>query len=225
MQILRTIAVVSRKGGSGKTTVAVQLAIGLWLRGKRTLLADTDPQHSSADVLKNRSGDGPAVMLATAPDLVSLQSTAVRDGFDALLIDTPAVVEEETAAAIVLADLAVMVLRPTFLDLAAAVNTSRLIRQLRKPGLLILNQAPVARGAVEPPAVKRTLEALQLLRLPVAPAVLRSRALFQTAMESGRSAEELEPEGAAAREVAQMCDFLQRFTFGEARPKSGAAQG
>ncbi|CAN5198933.1 ParA family protein [soil metagenome] len=222
---MRTIAVVSRKGGSGKTTVAVQLAIGLWLRGRRTLLADTDPQHSSLEVLRNRHGDGPDAVMSAGAKLFTLQAGAVRDGVDALIIDTPAVVEEETAQAIVLADLAVMVLRPTFLDLAAAVHTSRLIRQLRKPGLLILNQAPVARGAVEPPAVKRTLEALQLLRLPVAPAMLRSRAIFQTAMEHGRSAEELEPDGPAGRETAQMCEFLQRFTFGEARAQSGGAQG
>ncbi len=222
---MRTIAVVSRKGGSGKTTVAVQLAVGLWLRGHSTLLTDTDPQQSSVEVLKNRMGQGPRIATGSASDLVALQAAAVRDGLDALIIDTPAVVEEETAQAIVLADLAVMVLRPTFLDLAAAVNTSRLIRQLRKPGLLILNQAPVARGSVEPPAVKRTLEALQLLRLPVAPAILRSRSIYQTAMEHGRSAEELDADGPAGRETAQMCDFLQRFTFGAARAQSGAAQG
>ena len=222
---MRTIAVVSRKGGSGKTTVAVQLAIGLWLRGRSTLLADTDPQQSSTEVFRNRSGEGPHAAVSTAAGLLAVQAGAVRDGFGVLIIDTPAVVEEETAQAIVLADLAVMVLRPTYLDLAAAVHTSRLIRQLRKPGLLILNQAPVARGSVEPPAVKRTLEALQLLRLPVAPAILRSRAIYQTAMETGRSAEELDADGSAGRETAQMCDFLQRFTFGQERARAGVSPG
>ena len=51
---MRTIAVIARKGGSGKTTVAVHLAIAAHLRGKRTLLADSDPQRSSSAVLKGR---------------------------------------------------------------------------------------------------------------------------------------------------------------------------
>ncbi len=52
---MRNIAVIARKGGSGKTTVAVQLALAAHLRGLRTVLADTDPQGSSLEVLKART--------------------------------------------------------------------------------------------------------------------------------------------------------------------------
>jgi chromosome partitioning protein len=107
--------------------------------------------------------------------------------------------------------------RPTFLDLAAAVRTSDIVRQLRKPGLIVLNQAAPPRGNVEPPMVKRAIEALGLLRLPVAPVVIRSRAVYQSVLESGCSAEERSVDVTAAQEMAAFCGFVERFAFGARR--------
>jgi chromosome partitioning protein len=213
---MRTIAVIARKGGSGKTTVAVHLAIAAQLRGKETILVDTDPQRSSSGVLKARHGEGPQWAESVGPKLFALQVGSVRGGVEAMIIDTPAVVEEEISYAVVASDLSLLVLRPTYLDLAVALQTADVIRRLRKPGLIVLNQAPVARGGVDPPAVKRALDALRLLRLPVAPVVLRARAAYQTVLESGRSVEEVEPEGAAAQEIGGLWAFIERLVFGRA---------
>ncbi len=210
---MRTIAVIGRKGGCGKTTLAVHLAIGLHLRGRATVLADTDPQRSVIEVFKARQGPGPAVVASSAPKLFALQLAMARAHSEALVIDTPAVLEEEVAQAVVLSDLALMVVRPTFLDLAAAVRTSNIIQRLRKPGLVVLNQAPPARGAVEAPSVARAIEALRLLRLPVAPMVIRARASYQSVIETGRSAEELAGETLPALEMRAFCDFVHRFAF------------
>ena len=75
---MRTIAVIARKGGSGKTTVAVHMAIAAHLRGLKTLLADSDPQRSSSDVLKVRRGPGPAWLETAGPKLFALQVAAQR---------------------------------------------------------------------------------------------------------------------------------------------------
>jgi chromosome partitioning protein len=210
---MRTVAVIGRKGGSGKTTIAVHLALGFHLRGRKTVLADADPQRSAIEVLKARGRPGPETVATAGPKLFALKTAAMRAGVEALVIDTPAVLEEEVAHAVVLSDLALLVVRPTFLDLAAAVRTSDIIRQLRKPGLVVLNQAPVARENIEPPLVKRSIEALRLLRLPVAPTVVRARAAYQTVLESGASAEELAPETVAAQEMTAFCAFIDRFAF------------
>ena len=214
---MRTIAVIGRKGGSGKTTLAVHLAIGLHLRGRSTVLADTDPQRSSVEALRGRPTPGPAVVASSGAKLFTLQLENARAGHEALVIDTPAVLEEEVAQAVVLCDLALLVVRPTFLDLAAAVRTSDIIRRLMKPGMVALNQAPVGRGAAEAPAVSRATEALRLLRLPVAPTVIRARAAYQTVVETGRSAEELPGEPPAALEMKAFCDFIDRFAFAPRR--------
>jgi len=211
---MRTVAVVGRKGGSGKTTIAAHLAVGFVLRGRRTILADADPQRSAIEVFRGRSEPGPELIATSGSKLFTLKTAAMSSGADALVIDTPAVLEDETAKAVVLSDLSLLVVRPTFLDLSAAVRTSSIIRQLRRPGLVILNQAPAPREAVEPPIVKRAIEALELLRLPIAPVVIRSRAAYQTVMESGRSAEELAAETIAAQEMRELCAFIDRFVFG-----------
>jgi len=211
---MRTVAVVGRKGGSGKTTIAAHLAMGFVLRDRKTILADADPQRSATDVFRGRSGPGPELIATSGSKLFALKTSAMSAGADALVIDTPAVLEDETAKAVVLSDLSLLVVRPTFLDLSAAVRTSSIIRQLRRPGLVILNQAPAPRESVEPPIVKRAIEALNLLRLPIAPVVVRARAAYQTVMESGRSTEELAAETIAAQEMKELCAFIDRFVFG-----------
>src|SRR4051812_5266298 len=126
---MRTIAVIARKGGSGKTTVATHLALAAHLRGLKTLLADTDPQRSASEVLRARQLPGPDRVDTSGPKLFALQVSAMRAGVDALVIDTPAGSEEEASHAMVLADLSLLILRPTFLDLAAAVHTVDIIRR------------------------------------------------------------------------------------------------
>lgn len=210
---MRTIAVIARKGGSGKTTVALHMAIAAHLRGRRTLIADSDPQRSSSTVLRGRRLTGPEVVETSGVDLCAVQMATVRRAFDVLVIDTAAGAEDEMAHAIVLADLSLLVIRPTFLDFAAAIRTADVLRRLRKPGMIVLNQAPVSRNGGEPPLVKKAHEALRLMRLPVAPTILRSRAAYQQALERGCSAEELGPSP-AAQEVADLWGFVERLTFG-----------
>lgn len=217
---MRTIAVIARKGGSGKSTVAVHLALAAHLRGRKVLLADTDAQRSSSHVLKGREADGPALAATSGSKLIPLQLEAQRNGVELLVVDTPAVVEEELSHAIVAADLCLMVIRPTFLDLAAAAQTTDIVRRLRKPLLAVLNQAPSAREGVEPPSVKRAQKVLEMLRLPAAPVVLRTRAGFQTALDLGRSVEETDPRGEAAQEIAALWTFVSGLTFGKSAQAS-----
>ena len=212
---MRTIAVIARKGGSGKSTVAVQLAVAAHRRGRRVLVADSDPQRSATVALRGRSDPGPDVGETDAGDLYAQQVAARNAGYDLMIIDTPAVLEDELAQAIVISDLSLLVIRPTFLDLAAILRTAEIIRRLRKPGLLVLNQAPVAREGVEPGAVVRALEALKLMRLPVAPVILRSRAGYQTGLEAGRSVEETAPNSPAAQELSELWAYVGRFLFGK----------
>lgn len=212
---MKNIAVVARKGGSGKTTVAVNLAIAAYRRAYRVHLADTDPQGSAAEVMRVRHTPGPRVTLISGNELYKLQKAAVSDADDEItILDTPAASEDAIGHAIAMAHLSLLIVRPTFLDIAAALQTARILRSLRKPGLIILNQAPVPRSGAEAPAVKRALDALRLMQLPVTPVVLRSRTNYQTTLASGRSVEELAPGNPAAEEVAHLWGYIERFAFG-----------
>jgi len=213
---MRTIAVVARKGGSGKTTVAVNLAVAAWRRGYEVRIADTDPQGSASEVMKARKFEGPSVLRLSGQALFNLERTAPDSSVETTILDTPAASVDEIGHAIALAQLSLLVVRPTFLDIAAALQTAQILRSLRKPGLIVLNQAPVPRGGVEPPAVKRALSALRLMQLPVVPIVLRARAVYQTSLASGRSVEELDAGNPAADEVARLWGYIEHFAFGRA---------
>ena len=214
---MKNIAVVARKGGSGKTTIAVNLAIAAHRRGYEVQLADTDPQGSAAEALKVRQSDGPKVLRLSGGELFQLQKTTPAAGVDLTILDTPAGSEDAIGHAIALASLSLLIVRPTFLDLAAALQTAQILRRLRKPGLILLNQAPTTRGGIEPPAVKRALEALRLMQLPAVPVVMRSRALYQTSLASGQSVEELASGNPAADEVSGLWNYIERFVLGSAR--------
>ena len=211
---MRTIAVIALKGGSGKTTVASHIALGAHLRGLKTVVADTDPQRSATEVLRARVGGGPTCVGAIGASLFAAQIAAVGSGMDTMVIDTAAGAAEDVAQAIVVADFSLLVVRPTLMDIAAAVRTVDVIRRLRKPAMVVVNQAPPARDGIEPPSVKRAMRALELLRRPVVPTLLRSRAIYQSALETGRSAEECYDVN-AAREIAALWAFIERFTFGK----------
>lgn len=210
---MRTIAIIALKGGSGKTTVATHLGLAGHLRGLDVLVADVDPQRSSTEVLGAREGPGPDVMLANGPGLMAAQIAAVGLGRDLMIIDTPAGAVEDVGEAIVLADMALMVVRPTLLDIAALARTLEIVRRLRKPAVVVLNQAPVPREGVEAPVVRRAMRALEFMRLPIAPVVLRSRSIYQTALETGRSAEEMLDE-TASHEVAALWDYVAQLALG-----------
>ncbi len=204
---MHTVAVISLKGGSGKTTVATHLALAAHRRGIATLLADTDPQRSSTDVLSIRAEPGPDVVTVGGPKLMHTKFTAVAAGKQLMIIDTAAGAVEDVGEALVLADFAVMVVRPTLLDLAGLARTIAIVRRLAKPYTVVLNQAPIAREGVEPPVVKRAIKGLEYMQVPLAPVILRSRAIYQTALETGRSAEEM-ADATAAAEIAELWDFV-----------------
>jgi chromosome partitioning protein len=204
---MRTIAVIALKGGSGKTTLATHLALAAHIRGLKVLVADIDPQRSASEVLGARDRPGPKCFATSGANLFAAQVGAVGAGIDVLVIDTAAGAVEDVGQAVVLADLCVLVVRPTLLDIAAAVRTLEVVRRLKKQVVAVVNQAPVARGGVEAPVVKRALRALEYMRLPIAPSILRTRAIYQTALETGRSAEEAS-DMTAADEVAALWTFI-----------------
>lgn len=205
---MQTAAVIALKGGSGKTTVATHLALAAHLRGLDVLVADIDRQRSAYNVLESREASGPTCVIAASSTLLAAQFAAVGLKKQLMIIDTPAGAVEDVTEAVVLADLAVLVVRPTLLDLSGLAPSLSLVRRMKKPALVVMNQAPTAREGMESPLVRRALKALDYMCAPVAPSILRTRTVFQTALETGRSAEET-ADAAAAGEIAALWGFVE----------------
>jgi chromosome partitioning protein len=202
---MKTLAILSRKGGAGKTTIAAHLGVIAEAHGLRTLFVDTDPQRSLTDWWRSRAAATPILIEAEAGDLGKVATVAKGEGtVDLMVIDTMPAAEGDAMMAAKAADFALVVVRPSILDLRAAAGTVAALRQTKTPGAFLINGAPAKRGTYEPPIVLEAIEALGAYGLPVLPVVMRTRATFATALIDGRGANELEPKGQAAAEVAAL---------------------
>ena len=210
---MRTLAVISRKGGVGKTTLSVNLAVAAWRAGLKTVLVDLDPQRSASLWGRIRSHSGPAVVTASAGKLFTAWSAASNSGCDLMVIDTPAADGDETLQAARLADLSLLVCRPNRFDLDALQHSIDLVRRQAKTSLVVLNQAPSRRMGQEPQSVFAAADELRAAGVSLAGTGLRHRAAFPAAAARGLGVEEFEPSSAGAREVAgvwsQVWDLLQ----------------
>src|SRR3569833_1195765 len=146
---MRTLAVISRKGGVGKTTLSVNLAVASSRAGLKTVLVDLDPQRSATLWGRIRTRPGPAVISTTAGKLFPAWSAANNSGCDLMILDTPAAGEEEARQAVRMADLVLMVCRPNRFDLDALQTSIDLVARQNKPSLVVLIQAPSRRMGQE----------------------------------------------------------------------------
>lgn len=203
---MRTICILSRKGGTGKTTISTSLCLAGHLRGRKMLLADVDPQHSSHYALGARRTPGPRCEATCGGKLFAMKSAAELHDTDLFLIDTAAGLDASIYQASQIADLCLVVTRPNYLDLAAALATTNVLRQLSRPALIVINQAPATREGRESTVTTKAREALRFVKYPVANTVLCARFAFARAASLGQSVEETDPKSLAAQEVSALWD-------------------
>ncbi len=205
---MKTIAVMSRKGGAGKSTLAVHMASAASAAGKRVLLVDMDPQRSALEWARERHAEWPMVIEGRPGALFTTHRSAERDGIDLVVIDSRSSADAEAAEAARLADLCLIVVRPTFFDLQAVGRTVQMVANMRRPGLFVLNQAPVRRNGAEPRVIREAISHLRHYGLELAEVGLRQRAAYQTAMWKGLGAQEEQPDSQAAFEVNSLWTSL-----------------
>lgn len=111
-----TVGIVNPKGGVGKSTIAVHLAVAAHRAGYSTTLLDTDPQASVLDWHRRSPDeyDGPTVETTQKGERTAEK---IPDGRDVVVIDSPARLDERTGAVLSVSDLALVPVRPSGLDL------------------------------------------------------------------------------------------------------------
>lgn len=200
---MKTIAIISQKGGAGKTTITLHLAVSAEQTGRSSAIIDLDPQASATGWKDHRNVDVPAVVSAQATRLPQVLDTARDHGAELVLIDTAPHSERSALAAARVADLILIPCRPAILDLMAIGSTVDLARLAGKPATFVLNAVP-PRGSLADEAAA----ALASYGLPVAPVQLVHRAAYVHALTAGQAAQEYEPGGKAANEVTQLYKWL-----------------
>ncbi len=218
---MKTIAFIAQKGGVGKSTLAVNLAVSA---GLRAAVFDLDPQESAVMWADRRNAELPHVEFLTERRLSEALKAATAQGFDLAVIDTPPAAGPQAYTAAQAADLVLVPCRPSLVDLDAIKRTAQLIKSAMVPAFVVFNAAP--HGATVLLDDARALVAG--VGLAIAPVVLRERSAFRAAWPLGKTTREFEPNGKAAGEVAE----LQAWAFAqihmctpEAQQKKVAARG
>jgi len=127
-----TIAVFSQKGGAGKSTLAVHLAVAAG-KSMNVILIDADPQGTVANWATDRKQPSPFVARAEPSSIEQLLAGAQDEGFDLAVIDCPPHAAPGTAALLRAADHIVIPAQPTMPDLAATARSVTLAEQRASP--------------------------------------------------------------------------------------------
>ncbi len=205
----KVITIAQHKGGAGKTTFAAQLAAALDETGAKVITLDVDPQGSLTQWQETRSEK-----LGRRNKIAHLQiqgwkvmrelNRLVHD-FDYIIIDTPPHAESETSIAIRQADLVLIPIQPSPLDIWACAPTLKLVIQEKRPLLIALNRVP-------PRAKLNTImmDKLESMNIPVSRQTLGNRVAYSASIMQGLGVVESEPKSAAADEVRNLLAEIRK---------------
>ena len=201
---MKIVAIISQKGGAGKTTLAVHLAAAAAKAGYRTAIIDLDPQGTAASWGDRRAAQEPEVISGQAIRLPALIKAAQENGADFLILDTAPNADQTASLAARAADIVLIPCRPAAFDLEAVETTLMLAKLTAKPAYVVLNAVPPRSGGIDKEASAR----LEVQGASVAPHQLTHRAAFAHGVIDGRTAQEFEPRGKAAAEIEAVYKWI-----------------
>lgn len=212
---MRTITLVTQKGGAGKTTIAASLAVAAAAAGENVVALDLDPQGSLAGWGDTRERDNPVVDRITAaqlPKLPDILEALKQRKFTLAILDTAGMESTSGNLAMKAADLCLIPARPSRLDLQATLPTVESLMRLEMKDrfAFVLNQCPPGRSTRSSEAAKG-LSMFGVLAEPT----LTQRADHQDALAAGLGVTEYAPEGKAADEMRALWAWVKRKTKGK----------
>ena len=206
---MNVIVFASRKGGTGKSTLAAHLAAYVHRPNRSCLLLDADPQGSLTLWHRLRDTGEPPLKNGVRGLSESIKA-AKREGYDWVFVDTPPSMSAAVTEAIRAATLVVIPARPGVFDLNAIKETIELARSARKPFAVVLNAAPPKRLDEEAPAMVGARASLADLDAPVWSGQISHRAAFSLALAHGEGAKEYDAESYAAAEIARLWAAIEK---------------
>jgi chromosome partitioning protein len=206
---MNCIVFAARKGGTGKSTLAANLAAHVARPSRPTLLIDSDPQGSLAFWHQLR-GDDMLALRNNPRNVAEALKKAKAEGFEWAFVDTAPIRSSAIAETIRAATLVIIPTRPSVFDVVAVEETIAICRACRKPYAVVINGAPPKRGDYESLIVTDMRGRLAKNRVPVWAGQITQRSTFSLSAGEGRSARELDADGAAAAEIAALWAAVSR---------------
>lgn len=203
------IAVVAEKGGVGKTTLSLTLAVTAWLQGRKTAVLDVDQQATASKWTDRREAEFPWVVPTHAARLGPAITQAKKQGVDFIVIDTPPHSNTDAAEAARCADLVLVPVEPHLFALETLPKLADLLKLAgAAPALFVINKA-----MVQGTEARDAAEHIKAQGFAVCPVTMHLRAAHRHAGNVGKTAQEYEPNGKAALESLQLYEYtIQQIT-------------
>lgn len=208
------VALLNQKGGVGKTTISVHLAMALAMRKKRVLLVDADPQSSALDweaerIEKGRQKLFPVIGLPKR--ILHVEIPKIAQDYDVVVIDGPPRIYDVARSAIQASNVVLLPVQPSQWDVWAAEETVKLVEECRDVYNQQLKSAFVINRKISKTAVGRAVhKALAGYSVPVLPAGLCQRVAFAESTR-GLTVFEIDPDSLASKEVSQLLKEVMKL--------------
>ncbi|MCL4486370.1 MAG: AAA family ATPase [Nitrospirae bacterium] len=209
------LVIANQKGGCGKTTTAVNLAGAFAKRGMDVLLVDADPQGSAMKWRGLASGTFPVGVIALPMPVLDQEIPKMAKKYDLVVVDTPPGMETITRSALVVADLAIIPLQPSPLDLWSGTDIVGLIRRAQQlnPGLvtrLLLNRK------IQGTRLSReSVDALKEFPFPLFKTAIHQRIALAEAVTAGKTITDFYPDGPSSSEFRALVEEIVFVGMGE----------
>jgi chromosome partitioning protein len=206
---MNVLTFASRKGGTGKSTLAAHLAAQVHRQPASCLLIDDDPQ-SSLTFWNSLRGDDALPLKAVKRTLSRTLKKAERKGIEWAFIDTPANMSASVMEAVQSATLVIIPCRPGVFDLVAVQETIAFARRMRTPYAVVINGAPSRREGNEAAAVAYTRDYLSRMDVPVWGGQITYRSDFSLSLATGQCAQEYDGRSQAADEISRLWSAIAK---------------
>lgn len=212
--LAQIIAVVNQKGGAGKTTVSMQLAGTLGRRRKKVLVIDADPQATATRWAASAGDDSPFPAtisgLSAAGDKVHREARKYVGDFDFIVIDCPPAADSPVPqSALTIADVGIVPVVPSPLDLWASVGIGKVIETIRdlndqlRP-VIVVNQVQLNTAIA-----KEALGVLPQFGIPLTKTRLHQRTAYRQSAVYGGTVHDLGSR--AAQAIAEVDAFTNEI--------------
>ena len=202
---MNILAVLSRKGGTGKTTLTVNLSVAAERAGHRVAIVDLDSQASASEWGDWRQADTPEVISVHSARLPQELHKLKQQGITFAILDTPPKIEDIALDAAKAADMAIIPCKLGAFDLKAIEKTI-LVGNMAKCPMRIVFNAVRARSSMLHPAKR----AVQVYEVNVAPCVIGDRVVFSHSVIEGLGVMEYEPKGKASIEIQALFRYISK---------------
>ncbi len=208
----KIIAVCNQKGGSGKTTLSMQLAGTLARRKNKVLVVDADPQGTATRWAASADDANPfpasVVGLSAASEKVHREVKKFVSDYDFIVIDCPPAADSPVPqSALLIADLALVPIIPSPLDLWASVGIRQVIENVRDINETLTARLVVNQCQPKTNLAKDTLEVLPEFGIPVCKNYLRQRTAYRQSAVFGQTVQDF---GAKAKDAIQEIEALTK---------------